>query len=54
MTAAINATPGLQRATQGEKQHVLVVEEKWQRVANYAPGMNKHMIAHACALGPAE
>jgi glutamate synthase domain-containing protein 2 len=31
-------------------QRGLVVEEKWQRVANYAMGMNKEidMIAHSC------
>ena len=33
-------------------QRGLVVEEKWQRVANYAQGMNKdiEMIAHSCGV----
>jgi glutamate synthase domain-containing protein 2 len=33
-------------------QRGLVVEEKWQRVANYATGMNKdiEMIAHSCGV----
>src|SRR5690349_411692 len=33
-------------------QRGLVVEEKWQRVANYAMGMNKdiEMIAHSCGV----
>lgn len=33
-------------------QRGLVVEEKWQRDANYATGMNKdiEMIAHACGV----
>jgi len=36
-------------------QRGLVVEEKWQRVANYAMGMNKdiEMIAHSCGVAHA-